>query len=269
MQIAKIIAVAAIAARAKQRKSLTDKGIACAVLIGLCNALHPSWLPLTLLISFYILGTSATKYKGANKSEITISIGNDGHQRNHLQVLANSLFGTILAVMHTLIYSDLELNVLMVGIIAHWTAALGDTLSSEIGILSKSDPYHILTLKRTPRGVNGGVSLLGLEAAAIGGGIIGLVTWFYISSSLWRVLALSIISALSGTLIDSILGALFQQTLADKETGKVLESQGGDKIEVKNAVELGGAPLLDNNGVNLLMTTLNSCLYMLLAIVIT
>jgi len=45
---------------------------------------------------------------------------------------------------------------------------LGDTLASELGILSKSKPILITTLRQVPPGTNGAMSLLGTAVSIIG-----------------------------------------------------------------------------------------------------
>ena len=56
----------------------------------------------------------------------------------------------------------------------HFACCLGDTLASELGILSKTPPILLTTLSRVPPGTNGGLSLLGTVASISGGAAMGL-----------------------------------------------------------------------------------------------
>src|SRR6267154_108614 len=60
---------------------------------------------------------------------------------------------------------------------SHFACCLGDTLASELGILSSRSPILITTLRTVPHGTNGGVSLGGTLASLFGGLSMG-VTMF-------------------------------------------------------------------------------------------
>jgi uncharacterized membrane protein len=51
---------------------------------------------------------------------------------------------------------------------------MGDTLASELGILSTTPPILITTLKTVPPGTNGAISRLGVLASIFGGILMGL-----------------------------------------------------------------------------------------------
>lgn len=52
---------------------------------------------------------------------------------------------------------------------------LGDTLASEIGILSRSQPRLITNFRRVPPGTNGGMSVEGTAASVVGGLLVGVL----------------------------------------------------------------------------------------------
>ena len=135
----------------------------------------------------------------------------------------------------------------------------GDTWASEIGIVSsKSEPFFIIDGRSVPRGTNGGVSLVGLFASFLGGLAIGFSYWLglflagntvlnesQISSQL-PVILLGGISGFLGSLIDSVLGALFQFSGWDEDQKCVVEHKG------PNVKHISGIEFLDNHTVNLL-----------------
>jgi uncharacterized membrane protein len=94
---------------------------------------------------------------------------------------------------------------------------LGDTLASELGILSGSKPILITTLKTVPPGTNGGMSLLGTGASIAGGGFIGLtmVLDLLVENSACRALGVNeyvnicLLGLLSGGLGSLVTASLF------------------------------------------------------------
>ncbi|PPQ70340.1 hypothetical protein CVT24_013001 [Panaeolus cyanescens] len=114
--------------------------------------------------------------------------------------------------------------------LGHFACCLGDTLASELGILSRSKPRLITTFKVVPPGTNGGVSVGGTLASIAGGVIVGGTMGASIllentrSCSSWDMMACVVLGAVlggSGSLIDSLLGATIQETRYSKDKGKI------------------------------------------------
>ncbi|OAL40320.1 hypothetical protein AYO20_00056 [Fonsecaea nubica] len=291
--------------RAYTRRSLTPLGIVTAALTATIHALHPSALPFTLLCTFFLLGTTATKVKHDVKATLTVSSsgasGGEG-PRTSLQVVANSGCASALCLLHVSLFgtgasegaecfggsrqsSNTFADLLLMGIMANYAAVAADTLSSELGILSKSQPVLITNpLRVVPRGTNGGVTLTGLLAGVGGSAAIAAT-----SVTLLRFCAGSPIDALTlfalltglgtiGTLLDSLLGALLQASVIDRRSGKIVEGPGGLKVltrpktppahvqghgrkssgEESSRSINSGNDILDNNQINLLMASIMS-----------
>ncbi|QVM10470.1 hypothetical protein D8B26_005130 [Coccidioides posadasii str. Silveira] len=260
--------------RAWSRKSLTPLGIIFATLTAIVHSFHPSPAPFAFLGVFYLGGTSMTKIKHDVKAKLTVSAsGSAGGEgpRTHIQVLANSVVASILILLHTYqLYQNRGHgpqcfayggDLLMVGIVANYAAVAADTYSSELGILSKSPPRLItsLTLRKVPRGTNGGVTLVGLGAGALGAFTIAITSLLLLpfcpSGSLpeftktgfdggraWGprekiawVVAVTVWGTL-GSVLDSVLGGLLQATVVDKRSGKVVEGEGGSKVSGNHSV---------------------------------
>jgi uncharacterized protein (TIGR00297 family) len=296
--------------RAYTRNSLTPIGIAAAALTATIHALHPSPIPFTLLCTFFLLGTQATKVKHDVKATLTVSsngsAGGEG-PRSSVQVLANSACASLLVLLHIWFYGfegtgnttsgcfggggrGKTADILLMGIISNYAAVTADTLSSELGILSKSKPVLITSLRTVPPGTNGGVTLAGLLAGVAGSVAISVTSLLLLDfcdfgfAKLLEVLLLTTMLGTAGTLLDSFLGAVLQASVVDRRSGKIVEGPGGVKVltkphhpqtgsPVQSQKALGGKAmgdesriinsgndLLDNNQINFLMaSTMSIC----------
>lgn len=161
-------------------------------------------------------------------------------------------------------YSSLDYNesVLACAVISHYATCLADTLASELGILSKSEPFLCTKpWKKVPPGTNGGVTMLGFLWSALGGFLMGAGTLLMdvlsgIEISPIQTLCFASICGLVGSILDSILGATIQATFYESDKKLVF----CEKEHAPQSVKcIGGWDILSNAQVNLLsvfMTTL-------------
>ncbi|KAG8902556.1 hypothetical protein FRB99_004345 [Tulasnella sp. 403] len=151
--------------------------------------------------------------------------------------------------------------------LGHFACCLGDTLASEIGILSKQSPVLITTFRKVPPGTNGGLSTLGTGASLIGGAIMGLT---FALSMLWenpacrlssgplgpllfivKLVAYGAFAGLFGSGLDSLLGATVQRTRYSTGTKRILQDHSAVTKESEKEVKvISGLNILTNNQVN-------------------
>ncbi|KAG9057037.1 hypothetical protein FS842_008871 [Serendipita sp. 407] len=236
------------------------------------------------LLAFYFIGSRATRVGKKLKVKLEEGEGVGHGQRDAVQVFCNSLPAFIASLAWRARLTDSFFSPLFFGPITKiydpnrtcslspdydWSyvlilialgqfgCSLGDTLASELGILSKSQPILITTLRPVPPGTNGAVSLLGTMVSILGGGLIGLTmaTVIFIENSACRTLGytpfaklvvLGLVSGGLGSLLDSLMGATIQQTLYSKDTKRVLTNE----VVVQTAKEvtvIAGRNWLSNN----------------------
>lgn len=90
-----------------------------------------------------------------------------------------------------------------------------------------------------PPGTNGGVTSVGLGAGLLGSFVLSATSTlllpfckdWYLSEKLTYTLSLTA-AGFCGTLLDSLLGALFQASVVDIHSGRVVEGEGGRKVLV-------------------------------------
>jgi len=138
--------------------------------------------------------------------------------RTYRNVLGNCLASIIFLIAGgvTQYFSPGSFVYFGVGALAGISAAFSDTLSSEIGHLSRKKPILINNFKEVEKGIDGAITFLGTAAAALGALITAMFFWF-ISTSLktgfsytTKIIIIVAVCGILGSLIDSYLGATFQ-----------------------------------------------------------
>ena len=212
--------------------------------------------------------SKATHFKANQKRRFEDNF-EGGARRNWIQVICNGGVATHLAFFYLMeggpgetvidFTTRYNLSWWTISVLAAICCANGDTWASEIGsVLSPSDPFLITSLKRVPRGTNGGVSLVGLIVSGLGGLVVAaafaITEWLCVDTEQWNssppqfvpLLCMGAFAGFFGSMLDSLLGATLQYSGLETRTGKVVEHRG------PGIRYLSGISLLDNHSVNLL-----------------
>jgi len=156
-----------------------------------------------IMLSFFILGSSATRYKYEYKKRIGVEQGHSG-ARGYRNVFANGIVAAAAAVLFG-VFQQPVFVVMYVGCVA---TAAADTLASEIGVTG-GIPYMITTLKKVPVGTNGGVTLRGETVALLGGLAVSLVA-LLLNVITPAMMVICTFAGFVGTNIDSLVGATLE-----------------------------------------------------------
>lgn len=218
---------------------LTPDGVIAAIMTAvMLYLLGDIWIALSLY-AFYLLGSSVSKIKNERKIEAD-RFQESGGARTWLQVVCNSLPACILVWWR---YFSPDSAILSLLCFAVFAAATADTFSSELGVLGKGRVFNIITGKNIQRGVSGGISWSGLLAGLAGGFLLALLSFPQFG---FKGVIFVTLMGFAGTLIDSVLGAMFQRKYLTKEG--VLS----DKKLYAEQSPAQGYSWMSNNMVNLL-----------------
>ena len=140
-------------------------------------------------------------------------------------------------------------------------ASTSDTWASEIGSLSKEVPFELISRKKITKGLSGGVTKLGLWASFLGSALISQIYLNMMTGVgstppnfiLWVLLCC--LGGFTGSIIDSVLGELFQAKYIDEHL-EVVETKHKQSEKL-----IHGYAWLDNNMVNLLSNVIVVCLF--------
>jgi uncharacterized protein (TIGR00297 family) len=201
-----------VAALAYWWRALTWDGAVAAAVVG-CIVFGRGGAPAAgALLGFF--GTSSTLSRVVPSRQRQGSIAQaKGARRDAWQVLANGGFATLSILLGRERGGG--------GFLGALSAAGADTWATEVGMRVGRNPRLITTLWPVAPGTSGGVTLEGL-AASLGGGLSVGAAWSCLGGG-WQAVPLSVFAGMSGSLIDSLLGATIQALYRCPRCGASIE----------------------------------------------
>ncbi|MBQ9730491.1 MAG: DUF92 domain-containing protein, partial [Clostridia bacterium] len=221
-------------------KFITYFGSLLAAAIGGTFLFVGGWFFFAYLIGCYALMLSVSLIRKLLKAQVVETVektkGKDG-----VEIFVNGFFPTLsiflFAITRSPVFSAAALCTL--------SAAFVDSLSSDVGTLSKAKPRDILTWKPLEKGISGGVSILGTLTALVAA--VGFAAFTNLLSGARFFLCAAVI--FSGTLIDSVFGSVLQAkyrcNVCGKQTEKTICCQTPTEFEK-------GVRVLNNDAINFL-----------------
>lgn len=185
-------------------RALTVDGALAAVVVGTLVYGFGGLDWAVVMVGFFV-ASSGLSYLGRQRKSAVAVLSGKSSRRDLAQVLAN---GGVAALLALAVIGPWSREALLAGFVGAIAAVTSDTWSTEIGGLSSRPPRSILSGRVVPAGSSGGVTLLGLLAAAAGGLFIGtlaaLVRWDI------SLLVIGLTAGFLGSIFDSICGAAIQ-----------------------------------------------------------
>ncbi|MGO3018651.1 MAG: DUF92 domain-containing protein [Anaerococcus sp.] len=221
-----------------KKRAISLDGIGLAILTGAILYICGGIYIYLALIGFFILGSIISKINNTYKSSIKENEFDKKIGRNGIQVLSNSLPAVVFSFIF---YISSDYRYLLLAFVI-FAGASADTFASEIGSLSKGKVISLIGFKKVPRGLSGGVSLLGVIASLLGALLLSIFA--YPEFEIYGV-SFCFILGFIGSIIDSVLGYIFQRKY------RLKNGQLSDFKESKEDLPVKGLYFVSNNTVNL------------------
>jgi uncharacterized protein (TIGR00297 family) len=210
-----------IAVISAKLKLLTKDGAVATFIMGGFIFGFGGWRWSVPLLLFFAIGSLASKLFAKRKAGYNI-LYEKSHQRDSGQVLANGGLGLILLICSILAPSY------------HWflaylgaiSAVTADTLATEFGIFSRSNPFSIPLRKRVEKGISGAVSSLGTFTGFLSAAVLALLTLPVAGGyALFpvRFIIAGAVSGMIGNFMDSLIGGTVQSQYRCTVCNKITE----------------------------------------------
>jgi uncharacterized protein (TIGR00297 family) len=243
---------------AYRRRSLTGDGAAGAVATGTTIFGLGGWSWGLSLIYFFVSSTLLSHFREKEKAQTAADKFSKGSRRDLAQVVANGGVASLCAALNCTARSEAAQDALQAAFAGALATATADTWATELGVLSSRTPRLLTTGQPVAPGTSGGITPLGSAASALGALSLGVFLWITggLHRSSARLPLISLLSGLTGSACDSLLGATVQAMyfcpLCRRETERAVHSCG------TRTRPLRGVSWCNNDVVNLFATCAGS-----------
>lgn len=238
-------------------RALTVAAAAEAFVIILCSCLFGGWFGLVFLLAAYFTIAAVDHILGERTKSVFARVNKKSGPRDFMQVAANGLPATVSVVLYALT----DQRAFLVGFAVALTEALADSIASDVGVLSKREPVSICRFRRIPKGLSGGISLLGTLSSVAATVLCALLYFLFFRNVEESLMVLACGNL--GCLIDSVVGDLLQEKFICTQCGCLTEKRQHCGRATRH---ISGIPHLDNCLVNLVSNTLCACAAVMLMI---
>lgn len=175
--------------------------------------------------------------------------------RTVLQVLINGGLGTLFIIL----YGIFKIDYLLIVSIVSLSGCFIDSISSDVGVLSKNEPYDFIKRKRVQKGISGGVSFLGIISSLISSFIIAFATFKYLGLTYGYLFLITGLIFMQ-TIIDTILGSSVQAKYKCMKCKKLTEKS----VHCDKKTRLiDGVSWINNNMVNFISSVITTVISIL------
>lgn len=226
---------------------LTAGGAATQWVLGTILFGIGGWPSAVPMVAFFLSSSILSRLWRSRRNDLT-PIFQKGSVRDAAQVMANGGIAAAATVLWFFTQSE-SYYAAYLGAVA---AANADTWATEIGTLSRKPPRLITTLAPVERGRSGAVTFLGTAAGGAGSLFIAFSTFPFVDNTQIGVFMMATIGGgVMGMLADSLAGATVQARywcrICQRFTEKPVHCNASANL-------VGGLPIVNNDGVNLLCT---------------
>lgn len=173
-----------------RKKALDAEGVLIGNVIGIAMYLAGGIVAFVTTVIFFVAAELSTRFARRKG-------------KSHEKRTSGNIFGNSAAAFLALILGS------WTAFFGAFSAALADTLSSEIGLLSKKKPRLLTTFEEVEPGTDGGVTLLGF-VASIAGALVIAAIHFYINQDA-KIFFILLAAGFLGCLMDSLFGATLER----------------------------------------------------------